>query len=103
MATLLLYCAVADKGGATTFAAANTAVAPKALDAVFFSYYDSATGLMDTGHTVHSGCPVLEGEKWVMTLWMRKGVNKHDVWNQYDPTGARHDMEAAVEWGERML
>ena len=63
VATLLLYCRAPARGGATTFANARVAVAPRAGDAVFFSYYDSATGLMDTGHTVHSGCPVLEGEK----------------------------------------
>ena len=54
------------------------------------SYLDDDTGTMDTGQTVHSGCPVIEGEKWVVTLWMRKGVHEDDAWSQYDPTGARH-------------
>ena len=90
VATLLLYCEAPTAGGATTFANARVAVKPKALDAVFFSYYDAASGTMDTGHTVHSGCPVLAGEKWVMTLWMRRGVRAGDAWSKYDPTGARH-------------
>ena len=54
--------------------ASPTPKKPKALDAVLFSYLDDDTGTMDTGHTVHSGCPVIDGEKWVMTLWMRRGV-----------------------------
>ena len=90
VATLLLYCEVPKLGGATTFSNARVSVKPKALDAVLFSYLDDDTGTMDTGHTVHSGCPVIDGEKWVMTLWMRKGVHEDDTWSQYDPTGARH-------------
>ena len=90
VATLLLYCEAPTAGGATTFANARVSVKPRALDAVFFSYYDAASGTMDTGHTVHSGCPVLAGEKWVMTLWMRRGVRAGDAWSKYDPTGARH-------------
>ena len=31
-------------------------------------------GRMDDGYTEHSGCPVLEGEKWITTVWMRDGV-----------------------------
>ena len=90
VATMLVYCAAATKGGATTFTNTRTAVAPNPKDAVFFSYLDKDRAEMDTGLTQHSGCPVLEGEKWVMTLWMRKGVNQHDVWSKYDPTGAKH-------------
>lgn len=62
---------------------------PRALDAVLFTYYDKETGSMDVGHSLHSGCPVLAGEKWVMTLWMRRGVSATDRWTSYDPTGAR--------------
>lgn len=90
VATLLLYCATPTRGGATTFTSARTVATPNPNDAVFFSYYDSNTGNMDAGLTEHSGCPVLEGEKWVMTLWMRLGVSSQDKWDAYDPTGARH-------------
>lgn len=90
VATLLLYCAVADEGGATTFTNARTLAAPRPNDAVFFSYFDKDTAQMDTGITQHSGCPVLSGDKWVMTLWMRRGISDADPWSKYDPTGARH-------------
>lgn len=91
VATLLLYCAVPDKGGATSFTNARTVATPNPTDAVFFSYLNKDTNEMDTGLTQHSGCPVLRGDKWVMTLWMRKGISAADSWTKYDPTGARHD------------
>ena len=31
--------------------------------------------MMDPGFTEHSGCPVLDGEKWIATVWMREGVS----------------------------
>ena len=42
---------------------------------------------MDDGYTEHSGCPVLEGEKWITTAWMREGVTADDPWDLYDPMG----------------
>jgi hypothetical protein len=36
--------------------------------AVFFSYYDKATGLIDDGRTLHSGCPIKEGTKVLTVL-----------------------------------
>mmetsp|Transcript_8871 Transcript_8871/g.27296 ORF Transcript_8871/g.27296 Transcript_8871/m.27296 type:complete len:582 (+) Transcript_8871:48-1793(+) len=91
VATMLLYCETASEGGATTFTQARTVAAPEPTDAVFFSYYNARTGNMDTGLTTHSGCPVRGGDKWVITLWMRKGISQHDTWSKYDPTGARHE------------
>ena len=42
---------------------------------------------MDEGYTEHSGCPVLEGEKWITTAWMREGVSQDNPWTLYDPSG----------------
>ena len=42
---------------------------------------------MDEGYTEHSGCPVLEGEKWITTAWMREGVSYDNPWTLYDPSG----------------
>ena len=36
-----------------------------------------------------SGCPVLVGEKWITTAWMREGVSKADPWTVFDPNGVR--------------
>ncbi len=54
--------------------------------ATFFSYKDSA-GFTDTGYTEHSGCPVIEGEKWITTVWMRHGVSIDEPSSMFDPTG----------------
>jgi hypothetical protein len=42
---------------------------------------------MEDGFTEHSGCPVLEGEKWITTSWMREGVTAENPWTSYDPSG----------------
>ena len=79
---------VAESGGGTTFSKAGVYVKPRRNQAVFFSYRDEY-GRMEMELTEHSGCPVKEGEKWVMTLWLRDGVSTSDSWVLYDPTGSR--------------
>jgi prolyl 4-hydroxylase len=70
VATLVMYLNVPAKGGGTTFPDVGLEVAPVKGHAVFFSY--------DRPHpmtrTLHGGAPVLEGEKWVATKWLREGV-----------------------------
>jgi len=56
--------------------------------ATFFSY-KGPDGKMDVGYTEHSGCPVIEGEKWITTLWMRDGVSAQEPWTLFDPSGIR--------------
>ncbi|MCM5680200.1 2OG-Fe(II) oxygenase [Schlegelella sp. S2-27] len=67
--TLVMYLNTPAKGGATTFPDVKLEVAPVKGNAVFFSY--------DRPHpvtrTLHGGAPVLEGEKWVATKWLREG------------------------------
>ncbi|MBL8327916.1 MAG: 2OG-Fe(II) oxygenase [Rubrivivax sp.] len=67
--TLVIYLVAPERGGATTFPAVGLEVAPVAGNAVFFSYDrpHPSTG------TLHGGAPVLEGEKWVATKWLREG------------------------------
>ncbi len=69
LGTLVMYLNAPDKGGATTFPDVGLAVAPIQGNAVFFSY--------DRPHpitrTLHGGAPVVAGEKWVATKWLREG------------------------------
>jgi hypothetical protein len=74
-------------GGSTTFTNADIFIKPRKGAATFFSY-KGKDNLMDTGYTEHSGCPVLEGEKWITTVWMRDGVSESEPSTKYDPTGA---------------
>ena len=69
VATLVIYLNEPSRGGGTTFPDINLVVAPKRGNAVFFSY--------DRPHpatrTLHGGAPVIEGEKWIATKWLREG------------------------------
>ncbi len=68
VASLVMYLNTPIRGGATTFPDARFDVSPIKGNAVFFSY--------DRPHpmtgTRHGGAPVLEGEKWVATKWLRE-------------------------------
>lgn len=70
VATSVMYCKVAEQGGGTLFPKANIFVKPEPGMATFFSYR-GLDNIMDDGLTLHAGCPVLKGEKWITTLWMR--------------------------------
>jgi prolyl 4-hydroxylase len=69
VASLVCYLNTPTLGGATTFPDVQLDVAPIKGNAVFFSY--------DRPHpvtrTLHGGAPVVEGEKWVATKWLREG------------------------------
>lgn len=68
VATLVMYLNEPARGGGTTFPDVGFEVAPVRGNAVFFSY--------DRAHpstrTLHGGAPVIEGEKWVATKWLRE-------------------------------
>ena len=68
LATLVIYLQEPAQGGATTFPDVGLEVAPRRGTGVFFSYDrpDPAT------RTLHGGAPVLAGEKWVATKWLRE-------------------------------
>mmetsp|Transcript_2652 Transcript_2652/g.3626 ORF Transcript_2652/g.3626 Transcript_2652/m.3626 type:complete len:463 (+) Transcript_2652:61-1449(+) len=102
VATAVLYCQVPEVGGATTFTKADIFVKPRAGMATFFSY-KGPDGRMDDGYTEHSGCPVIEGEKWITTAWLREGVSAEDTSDNYDPEGIRiltADEYSAMGGGE---
>jgi 2OG-Fe(II) oxygenase superfamily len=90
VATAVMYCQAATKGGGTTFTKADVYVKPKPGMATFFSY-KGPDGMMEDGFTEHSGCPVLEGEKWITTAWMREGVSLEAPSTVFDPSGMRID------------
>lgn len=66
--TLVIYLHVPARGGATTFPDLGLEVAPVCGNAVFFAYDRPAAST----RTLHGGAPVLEGEKWVATKWLRE-------------------------------
>jgi prolyl 4-hydroxylase len=70
VATLVMYLNDPLVGGGTTFPDVQLEVAPVKGNAVFFSY-DRAHPV---SRTLHGGAPVVQGEKWVATKWLRQGV-----------------------------
>ena len=70
VATLVMYLNQPEAGGGTTFPEVGLEIAPRKGSAVFFSY---ARPHPDT-LSLHGGAPVLAGEKWVATKWLREGV-----------------------------
>lgn len=69
VATIVMYLNDPIKGGGTTFPDVKLEVAPQRGNAVFFSYDKPHPS---TG-SLHGGAPVIEGEKWIATKWLREG------------------------------
>jgi prolyl 4-hydroxylase len=70
VSTLIAYLNEVEAGGATTFPNAGWTVFPRRGNAVYFEYCNSR-GQVDP-RSLHAGCPVLRGEKWIATKWMRE-------------------------------
>jgi prolyl 4-hydroxylase len=68
VATIIMYLSEPEKGGGTTFPDVQLEVAPQRGNAVFFSY-DRAH---PSSKTLHGGAPVIAGEKWIATKWLRE-------------------------------
>lgn len=66
--TVVMYLNTPERGGATTFPDAHFEVAAIKGNAVFFSY--------DRPHpmtkSLHGGAPVIDGDKWIATKWLRE-------------------------------
>jgi len=66
--TLIMYLGEPEKGGATSFPDVHLDVAPKRGNAVFFSYERAHPST----RSLHGGAPVIAGEKWIATKWLRE-------------------------------
>lgn len=67
--SLVMYLNTPARGGATSFPDVGMEVGPVRGNAVFFSYERPEPATL----TLHGGAPVVEGEKWVATKWLREG------------------------------
>ncbi len=70
VASLVMYLNDVEAGGGTVFPELNLTVMPRKGAAVYFEYCNSL-GQLDP-LTLHGGLPVLGGEKWIATKWMRQ-------------------------------
>lgn len=69
VASLICYLNTPKAGGATVFPDLQLDVAPVRGNAVFFSYNRAHP----MTRSLHGGAPVVDGEKWVATKWLREG------------------------------
>lgn len=70
ISTLVMYLNDVEQGGETFFPKLNFSVSPQKGMAVYFEYFYNDKNLNEL--TLHGGAPVITGEKWVATQWMRK-------------------------------
>ncbi|WP_306419240.1 2OG-Fe(II) oxygenase [Alteribacter natronophilus] len=70
IATIVVYLNDVEEGGETAFPKLGLSIPPKRGTAVYFEYFynDPKTNAL----TLHAGSPVIEGEKWAATLWVRR-------------------------------
>lgn len=67
VATVIVYLKAPAAGGATVFPDAGLEVPPQAGQAVFFAYPQASASC----RALHGGKPVMSGEKWIATKWLR--------------------------------
>jgi prolyl 4-hydroxylase len=70
VSTLVMYLNDPAEGGETVFPEVGISVTPRKGSALYFEYCNAA-GQLDP-LSLHAALPVLKGEKWVATRWMRQ-------------------------------
>ncbi|WP_072321437.1 2OG-Fe(II) oxygenase [Luteibacter sp. UNCMF366Tsu5.1] len=70
VSTLIMYLNDVDAGGETIFPRIDFSYVPRQGQALYFEY-NAPDGSLDL-LSLHGGAPVLSGEKWILTKWMRE-------------------------------
>ncbi|XP_074982025.1 prolyl 4-hydroxylase subunit alpha-3 isoform X3 [Caretta caretta] len=70
LATVMIYLSSVEAGGSTAFIYANLSV-PVVKNAALFWWNLHRNGA-GNGDTLHAGCPVLAGDKWVANKWIHE-------------------------------
>jgi len=70
ISTIVIYLNNVDQGGETVFPHLKLSVTPQKGTAVYFEYFYEDENINKL--TLHAGAPVINGEKWVATQWMRR-------------------------------
>jgi prolyl 4-hydroxylase len=78
--TMILYLSDVEEGGETEFQTLGIKFQPKRGDAVFWRNVDS--GRREDPRTLHSGNPVIRGEKWTINVWQRELLKHQHVFNE---------------------
>ncbi|MCD8510019.1 MAG: 2OG-Fe(II) oxygenase [Bacillus sp. (in: Bacteria)] len=70
ISTLVMYLSDVEQGGETYFPKLNLSVSPQKGMGVYFEYFYNNETLNEL--TLHGGAPVISGDKWAATQWMRR-------------------------------
>ncbi|KAM6970094.1 prolyl 4-hydroxylase subunit alpha-2-like [Aplochiton taeniatus] len=69
IATILIYMTDVEVGGSTVFPDIGAALEPRKGSAVL--WYNLLQNGEEDPRTLHAGCPVFMGSKWVANKWVR--------------------------------
>ena len=69
ISTLIVYLNDVIEGGETVFPEAGLSVVPRRGNGLYFEYANSR--MQVDLRSAHGGAPVVQGEKWIVTKWMR--------------------------------
>jgi prolyl 4-hydroxylase len=69
VSTLIVYLNDVMEGGETVFPEVGLSVVPRRGNGLYFEYTNSRMQL--DARSAHGGAPVIQGEKWIVTKWMR--------------------------------
>ena len=69
VATVMAYISRVSLGGGTVFPNAGVAIQPEEGSAAF--WWNLHTNGWPDQLTIHGGCPVLVGSKWITNKWVR--------------------------------
>ena len=69
--TALIYLNNVEEGGSTKFIKLNKEIEPKKGRILVFSNVVDGTNILHPD-SLHTGCPIIKGEKWAFNLWFRE-------------------------------
>jgi prolyl 4-hydroxylase len=70
IATIVMYLNDVEAGGGTIFPSVGLETMPQKGSAVYFAYA-GLDGSLDA-RSLHGGAPIIRGEKWIATKWLRQ-------------------------------